>query len=290
MTTSRPARRAVIAARVALARAPSAVGLGPRDLVAGAPHGQDEARLGRVFLDLGPQPLDRHVDEPRVAQEVVAPHLVEQGLAGEDLAGSARERRQQPELGVPERDLRPSAADRVPGLVDLERSQAERAAIPAGNAPTQRDAQAGEKLGQLERLAHVIVGTGLQAGHHVDRVGPCRQHDDRHGRLGADHPADRQAIEPWKHHVQQDHVRGVSRKRRAPRARRPRSRPRTRLRPGRARSPPGSTDHPRRAARAASWVNSARLPHPEEALSTSTLIDARRDPARPPAPSETMPA
>ena len=65
----------------------------PRGLVAGPAHGQDQRRRGRVGLDLRPQPPDGDVDQPRVAEVVVAPDAVEQQVAGEHLARVARRAR-----------------------------------------------------------------------------------------------------------------------------------------------------------------------------------------------------
>ena len=61
------------------------------------------ARVGRVGLDLGAQPADRHVHQPRVAEVVVAPDPVEQHVAAEDLAGVPGELDEQVELGPGQR-------------------------------------------------------------------------------------------------------------------------------------------------------------------------------------------
>ena len=61
--------------------------------------------MGRVLLDLGPQPLHVHVDQPAVAQVGVAPHQFEQLVAGEHLAGVASQLVEQAELGDGQRDL-----------------------------------------------------------------------------------------------------------------------------------------------------------------------------------------
>ena len=53
-----------------------------RGLVAGAANGQDQRRRGGIGLDLRPQPPDRDVDEPRVAEVVVAPDAVEEQRRG----------------------------------------------------------------------------------------------------------------------------------------------------------------------------------------------------------------
>ena len=58
-----------------------------RGLVAGPADGQDQLGDGGVGLDLGAQPADCDVDQPRIAQVVVAPDPIEQDVAAEHLAG-----------------------------------------------------------------------------------------------------------------------------------------------------------------------------------------------------------
>src|SRR5690242_3957415 len=70
-----------------------------------AADGLDVAGLGRVGLDLRPQPLHARVDQPRVPQVVVLPHQVEKLLPGEHLPGRARQDQQQPQLGRGQRDV-----------------------------------------------------------------------------------------------------------------------------------------------------------------------------------------
>ena len=70
-----------------------------------AAHGHDVARVGRVGLHLGAQPADVHVDEPAVAEVVVAPHLVEQALPAEHPARVLGQLAQQAELGLGEVQL-----------------------------------------------------------------------------------------------------------------------------------------------------------------------------------------
>src|SRR4029078_955340 len=58
-------------------------GTGPTGPLGGPTHGEDDLGVLRVVLDLGAQPLDVHVDQPRVGVVAVAPHLLEQHLARE---------------------------------------------------------------------------------------------------------------------------------------------------------------------------------------------------------------
>src|SRR3954451_22856690 len=89
-------------------------------LVADAAHGQHDLGLLRVALDLRPQPLDVHVDQPGVGGVSVAPHLLEQQLAGEDLPWFAGQRDQQVELQRGQRDRHPVTGDLVGRDVDLD--------------------------------------------------------------------------------------------------------------------------------------------------------------------------
>ena len=55
------------------------------EAVADSPNRLEVLRFLRVVLDLGPQPLDGHVDEARVAEVLVVPYALEEELAREDL-------------------------------------------------------------------------------------------------------------------------------------------------------------------------------------------------------------
>src|SRR5262249_31157300 len=54
-------------------------------LVTDTTYGHHDLRPLRVLLDLGTQPLDVNIDESGVRRVAVAPHLLEQDLAGEHL-------------------------------------------------------------------------------------------------------------------------------------------------------------------------------------------------------------
>src|SRR3954471_20702186 len=101
-------------------RAERSVMSGGTGLVADAPGGHDDLRAFGVVLDLGAQPLHVDVDQPGVARVAVAPHLLEEDLAGEDLPGLAGERDEQVELEGRQRQRLVVALDRVARHVDLE--------------------------------------------------------------------------------------------------------------------------------------------------------------------------
>jgi hypothetical protein len=70
-----------------------------------APHGDDQLGIVGVILDLHPQAADVGVDEPGVAEVLVAPHPLEELVAREHRAGVVGELAQQAELGLGEAEL-----------------------------------------------------------------------------------------------------------------------------------------------------------------------------------------
>src|SRR5450759_4709501 len=133
--------------------------------------------------------------------------MFEEDLAREDLAGPPRQLNEQVELGPRERDHRPVPGHRPGPDVDDERPQSEalRVARPTPPAPKRRP-DARDELGQLEWLADVVVGTGLQADHDVERVAARSQHDDGDRRVAPDLAGNLQAVEAGEHDVEQDKV------------------------------------------------------------------------------------
>src|SRR4051812_28094473 len=174
-------------------------------LVAHPADRQHDLGLLRIALDLGAQPLHVDVDQPGVGRVPVAPHLLEEQLAGEHLARLAGQRDQQVELQRRELDGHAVAGHLVGGDVDLHVADGEVLRL-AGLAAAQLGPHAGDQLDRLERLGHVVVGAGLQPLDDVDRVALGGQHHDRHGRLLADVLADLQAVAARQHQVQQDDV------------------------------------------------------------------------------------
>ena len=74
---------------------------------------------GSVF-DLAAQPVDVDVDRPGLAGVVVAPDLLEQLVAGEDLARVADQEREQVERLRLDRQRLAVAQQAMPGEVDLD--------------------------------------------------------------------------------------------------------------------------------------------------------------------------
>ena len=79
------------------------------ELVPHAPDREDVPGIRRVRLDLRSQPPDVDVDEPAVAEVVVAPDPVEELLAAQDLARVGRQLTEQAEFGTGAVDLDPVA-------------------------------------------------------------------------------------------------------------------------------------------------------------------------------------
>src|SRR5580658_5716923 len=67
--------------RAGSGRSPARLTTSRDQLVAHSADREDVAGQGRVLLDLGAQPTDVHVDQPPVAEVVVAPDPVEQLLS-----------------------------------------------------------------------------------------------------------------------------------------------------------------------------------------------------------------
>lgn len=65
----------------------------------------------------------------------------------------------------------------------------------------------GDELLGLERLRHIVVGTGFEAEDDIDGVGLRREHDDRHRGDLADLPADFESVLAGKHQVEEHKVR-----------------------------------------------------------------------------------
>ncbi len=79
----------------------------------------------------------------------------------------------------------------------------------AAGAAQQR-AQPGEDLLDVEGLDHVVVGAGVQARDAVGGLHEGGEHEDGGPvALGAQHPADLEAVDARHHHVEDEHVRRV---------------------------------------------------------------------------------
>src|SRR5258706_29891 len=154
--------------------------------------GPDVLRLGRVRLDLAPQPEDLHVDRTIVNLSTMQPRKIEQLLARQHPLRRGAKRLQQVELAMGKLD--PAALRRgQPAAAEVE--------LPAGKAvsaplvaarrkhrarrliATQHCADAGEELARAEWLGDIVVGAELEAHHAVGLVLLAGDDDDRDRRM-----------------------------------------------------------------------------------------------------------
>ena len=78
-----------------------------------------------------------------------------------------------------------------------------------GPRPAQQRADARAELADREGLRDVVVGAELEPDHLVELVVAGRQHDDRHGALGAQALAHLEPVEARQHDVEHDEVDGL---------------------------------------------------------------------------------
>ena len=123
-----------------------------------------------------------HRDGAFVAVKFVAPHLVEQLGAAENLPGMARQKPQQVEFFGRERDLRSPRVTVRDWLRSRRRSpKIERVfrSLPRRRAAAQYGLDAHDQLARAERLGDVIVRAQLKPDDAVGFVAACGEHDDR---------------------------------------------------------------------------------------------------------------
>src|SRR5579884_2703936 len=129
----RPRRPIALNQRCSPTRVPlTCLPLRSSQAIAGAPHGQDVARLLRLRLELFPQMADVDVDRAGIAVCAVAPDRAEQLLAVQQPARVAHQRVEQLELG--ERQAHRAALDLHLALGSIERDRADRQQLIAERA------------------------------------------------------------------------------------------------------------------------------------------------------------
>ena len=144
------------------------------------------------------------VDQAGVRAVLVAPHRVQELLAGEGLPGRAGQGGQQVELQRGHRNGLGPAQDAVGGDVNVQVPGAQHLRGDGGGQVAQARPHPGQELGGLEGLGDVVVGPGLQPRHDVLGVGTGREHNDRDGGQAADLAADLHPVDPREHEVKQD--------------------------------------------------------------------------------------
>src|SRR5579884_4017941 len=108
-----------------------------------------EQRRIEVFIDLGAQSRDMHVDHIGLRIEVIVPNALEQHGPGDDLAGVLHQIFEQTKLARLQRDFDAAAGDLVRQAIELEIGNAidRLLACPFRPAPRQR-VDAGEQFGE----------------------------------------------------------------------------------------------------------------------------------------------
>src|SRR5699024_7781085 len=134
------------------------------------------------------------------------PDLFQQYLAGEHLPRFARQAHQQVEFQRGQVDQFLTAQHPEAGYVDGQ--------VPDGQllravrvAPAKAGLDAGDQFGGLGGFDYVDVRVGLPALVSVGGVPLGGEHDDRDAGLGANPPADLDAVHAREHQIQQDDVR-----------------------------------------------------------------------------------
>ena len=147
-----------------------------------------------VALHLVAQPADVDIDRALALDVgVVAPHRGEDLLAAERLAGVARQKDEQLELGRGEVEQRLIAARLAAIQVDRQIASAQQIGVSSRRelaiGPAHMGANSGEQFTQPEGLGHVVVSAHLQPQHLVDLVALRGEDDDRLAQAGLAHLA-----------------------------------------------------------------------------------------------------
>ena len=173
----------------------------------------DQARFAARFQFLA-QVADVDLDDLGLADEIVAPHPLEDDSAIQDLIRMLQEEAEQLVLGRGE-DHATAAAPAFPHRgVQPQVREAQLPAV-AGRLAPQLDPDPREQLFEGERLHDIVVRTVLQTGDPVQHGIPGREDQDWEiGVRGTEPAADLEPVELWQQHVQHDEVRpGLERRR-----------------------------------------------------------------------------
>src|SRR5215211_508573 len=157
-------------------------------------------------VDLSTQPADVDVDDVRTVLVAEIPRRVEQLQPGQDAPGPAQEGLEQCELRPRQHELDVPAPDAPSGGVESQRSDLDDRRTLRLPAPRQRT-DAGEELGERERLRQVVVGAAVQPGHAIVDAVPRGQHQDRRPDAAASElAADVDPVPAGEHDVEDDRV------------------------------------------------------------------------------------
>src|SRR5215212_8527412 len=179
-------------------------------LVADAPHRLDVAGPDGIGLDLLAEAPDMDGDGALVAVPIEVPDVVEQLLAGEDLAGAPCQEVEQVELLGRQVDrlavtLDAPAAGVDPEATDPHRVAGHRRGGDLG-AP-QHGLHPRDQLAGAKRLGQVVVRTQPEPEDLVALLALGRQHDDRDAALGPQLSAHLQPVDLGQHEVEHHQIR-----------------------------------------------------------------------------------
>lgn len=155
------------------------------------------------------------IDEPAVAQVVVAPHPLEQLVTAQHRPGVIGELAQQAVLGAGQAHLDPVTQHHLLISTQLDRTEAHdvlavapaRPVSPARELhPTEQGTDPGRQFAGHDRLGHVIVSARLESGDHVGGVGLGRHHDDRNRAHRPQGPTHLETRQTRKTEVEEDDV------------------------------------------------------------------------------------
>ena len=135
------------------------------------------------------------------------PDVLQDLALREHAARVEEEEAEEVELGCGELDWRARARHGVPLLVEHDVREAENVARKLGSGSTQDCLHASDELGQAERLRHVVVASRAQRLDLVlGRVLRGEEQHDALEALGAEAPADLDALEIGEHPVEHDQI------------------------------------------------------------------------------------
>ncbi len=137
---------------------------------------------GEIRVNLLAQALDVYIHRVRVAL-VIHPDALLDHFAAQNLSLMGGERLQQLVLARGEIHPAAGAGHGARGCIHLQVGHADEPALMDPVSPRQ-GLHASQQLAEVERLAEIVVGAGLQAAHPVAHGVACREHQDRRS-----HPA-----------------------------------------------------------------------------------------------------
>jgi hypothetical protein len=133
------------------------------EAVARAAHGFEIARIFRVRFDLLPDTADVNIDGPRCHVGSVAPHRIQQMVAGKDATKVAGEVIEQAEFRGGGGNGLPANGQDHGGGVDGDISDFERTGWQGALKAAQHGLDAGYKFARTERLDDVVISADLEA-------------------------------------------------------------------------------------------------------------------------------